>query len=299
MLMILPTHSSSIRVDVQNGTSSATTTFTLAENLPFSVHFITFYTGLNNVQIRSEGDFCYMTYNLLLVDGEGPLPTLSGISAVVPQLRDTFRDWKARRQLQARGVDVEQGPNFMLLLLREVYTKLDDLRGEDASLLAQLAPLAKAYHFALSFVQFKRKDITIHAEEPGYNYWEPEWLAGRFGTDPGIEQSTSTKIRFRDLSFMPIGRGREVLDAVENATDSEDYISQHRKIEDLEPKNIVALQDTDVSVVSFLWVPFRLPLMNLVCSFTLRIGLSRIVSSVLLYIYYFSALLTSFGTSST
>lgn len=254
--MILPTYSPDLTVEVKNGISSDTT-FKVTNNVTSSVHFIAFHNGLDKVQISASGAICYLTYHLL-AHGEAPFPSLCSVPsvlAVVPQLRDTFRDWRAKRQSPASvgddvDVGIERNPNFMLFFLRGYYKCLSDLSQKDITLLAHLAPLAKAYGFALRFVQFERQETSKHKKEHPYKecpeILDLDELAEELSIDGGENKCTKTEVRFCNLSFTPIPRGHGPLKVVKKVIQSEVYM---RKFNNLKPESEAS--DTGETHVSF------------------------------------------------
>lgn len=150
---------SGITLDVKHGTFLKET-FTVANNpcnnLLFSMHFATFYVGIDTVEIGSQDEaVCFLTYHLIAPPTASLFPTLAGTSPLVPGLRDTFKVWRER--LQA-GVEA---PEFALFLLRnDGYSYYRDK--EDDTLLAHIAPLAKIYGFELDIVQVDQCQESIH-----------------------------------------------------------------------------------------------------------------------------------------
>ncbi|KAF9077233.1 hypothetical protein BDP27DRAFT_1413672 [Rhodocollybia butyracea] len=234
LIVILPSNSPSITLRAQHGSPSATESSTLAENLLFSSHVYTFYTGLDNLDIRSDDHFCYLTYHLYVHD-TAPIPMLSGISPVVPGLRDVFRDWRARCSAG------DQTPSFVLVMLHGLYS--DGLRQADRVLLGHLGPPAKAYGFRMEIVDFEQVESSDHGFP--YNYEEYNdfvdlWvLAEELKMEDGDDYQIYANVTgFCDLRGNRIGGyGKNVSKAIEEAIVSGAYISHHGTISDQTPSS--------------------------------------------------------------
>ncbi|KAF9077232.1 hypothetical protein BDP27DRAFT_602167 [Rhodocollybia butyracea] len=221
LIIILPSHSSGMTLQAKHGNPPATQSYTLAN---ISTRVYTFYTGLDTLDIRSQDDFCYLTYHLYARD-TAPIPMLSGISPVVPELRDLFMDWRARRS------SGDEPPRFILFMLQELYS--DGLCKEDEILLGHIAPLAKAYGFRMEIVDFIKEETSEH--EIPHDYKECgddvdlDTLVDELEIEDGEKYETySQVIGFCDLGNNLIrGYGKSISKAIEETIVSGAHISHH------------------------------------------------------------------------
>ncbi|KAF9077234.1 hypothetical protein BDP27DRAFT_1312059, partial [Rhodocollybia butyracea] len=240
IIVILPSHSTAITLSLKYGNFSAAQSFTLVKDLLFCNHVYTFYTGIGTLDIRSQDHFCYFTYHLFAHEA-APTPMLSGITPVVPELRDLFRDWRARRFAG------DQVPPFVLVMFQQIYSGREGLCEKDEFLLRHLAPLARAYGFRMEIVNLKNQETSEHRfqdkrKEYVYNT-DLGALAEELKMENGDNYRTNTWVTgFRDLGNNSIqSYDKSILRAIERDIVTGAYISHHGMINAQIP-----LRDADI-----------------------------------------------------
>ncbi|KAJ7442758.1 hypothetical protein B0H11DRAFT_2204411 [Mycena galericulata] len=150
VFVILPSLSTPADIRVQATHAALTGEVRLPLYLIEAIGAIGTYTGVSDgrIDVGAGGEVLCLTYHVFGLGSNKTwvIPSFEDLSGAVPMLRDGFCLW--RHSLNSGGgADTLSAPPLMFFFLYHDPKSARDFRGEDATLLCHLAPLAKAYGF--------------------------------------------------------------------------------------------------------------------------------------------------------
>ncbi|KAJ7054694.1 hypothetical protein C8F01DRAFT_1162599 [Mycena amicta] len=145
IFVILPTFTNSTVVCMRATHASVLSEVPLPKALNESITAVGIYAGISNasIEVGGVGEVLCLTYHVSASHSVKPIvvPTLQYLSGALPPLRDGFCLWRYRLSANLKA------PKLLLFFLDGHPDSASKFRGDDATLLCHLAPLAKAYGF--------------------------------------------------------------------------------------------------------------------------------------------------------
>ncbi|THV04357.1 hypothetical protein K435DRAFT_774464, partial [Dendrothele bispora CBS 962.96] len=227
--VFLPTDSTSLRVEASYG--EAVEHFEIEEDLSFSTQIFVCYTDIDHVKVKSTHSVSYLTYNIFGLDSDDEsIPSLSNISPVVPELRDIFRTWKWLLQNKEDRSAKDAPAHILHMLESEGDSLSSESECDDNTLIAHLAPLAKAYGFSLLLV--KARHIRQSEHEISHEYKEYEEIFDKWDDlerdlkiEHGKDLITYVDVKVTDLNEREVHVSKELKKTIEKKIEDDDYIS--------------------------------------------------------------------------
>ncbi|KAJ6496026.1 hypothetical protein C8R45DRAFT_1211736 [Mycena sanguinolenta] len=183
IFLVLPTFTDSVDISVRATHDSVVNQMKFPENLSQTACAVGMYTNVSDAHIQ-----------------DSVIPTLQG---ALPPLRDAFCLW--RHMLNCAG---EKTPQLTLLFLVGHPNSAKDLKGEDATLLCYLAPLAKAYGFKMYIAR-------LHLEMPDDADVKYQWK------------------ELRSLGGVPV-KSQDLLELADKLLNTDEYLNDQLSEVDVE-----------------------------------------------------------------
>ncbi|KIY64340.1 hypothetical protein CYLTODRAFT_105987 [Cylindrobasidium torrendii FP15055 ss-10] len=146
MFILLPSRLQGVNFTAASrGSASGVYTIIPRKELQDSAFAVGVYNGISNASLNvSGGTLAYFTYTVTSTSSS--VPTMAALSGASTSLRDIFCGWRAGLSNPASKLKREI---FFMLDAEDVENLEDMCCDADAVLLANVAPLAKAYGFRL------------------------------------------------------------------------------------------------------------------------------------------------------
>ncbi|KAJ7134223.1 hypothetical protein C8R44DRAFT_769900 [Mycena epipterygia] len=177
IFVILPSFTNGANIRLHATHETVTSEVKLPTDISESFCSIGMYTGVSGarIEVGTGGELICITYHVYGVNAYEPgdralpsvVPRLENLSGALPPLRDAFCLW--RHSINS-GADA---PRLMLFFLDWAPKSASNLRDTDATLLCNLAPLAKAYGFKMYIADLVHTmSTTQEVSHPYKEYFE-------------------------------------------------------------------------------------------------------------------------------